>query len=202
MDVTTAYLALVDDGHVEYQRDTEAALSRTQLLADGTRPVVQSPYSQGEGAVGLASGETYQSYLSAEIFHSSSQWNPNVRTNAVRLPRVVRVGTRTHSYTRTHTHALLHTHASTHSYTRTHVHTLTYTLLHTHARRWWWWRWRTVVAWSNLFGNRNPLWTCALPKALGGVDRYARESARFSRVVTPQIEQMVVYVQGICVGGQ
>lgn len=38
-------------------------------------------------------------------------------------------------------------------------------------------------------------------KALGGVDRYARESARFSRLVTPQIEQMVVYVQGICVGG-
>ena len=39
------------------------------------------------------------------------------------------------------------------------------------------------------------------PKALGGVDRYARESARFWRLVTPQIEQMVVYVQGICVGG-
>jgi hypothetical protein len=39
------------------------------------------------------------------------------------------------------------------------------------------------------------------PAALGGVDRYARESSRFWRLVTPQIEQMVVYVQGICVGG-
>jgi hypothetical protein len=39
------------------------------------------------------------------------------------------------------------------------------------------------------------------PTTLGGVDRYARESARFWRLVTPQIEQMVVYVQGICVGG-
>jgi hypothetical protein len=36
---------------------------------------------------------------------------------------------------------------------------------------------------------------------LGGVDRYARETARFWRLVAPQIEQMVVYVQGICVGG-
>jgi hypothetical protein len=39
------------------------------------------------------------------------------------------------------------------------------------------------------------------PAALGGVDRYARESARFWRLVTPQIEQMIVYVQGICTGG-
>lgn len=43
------------------------------------RSVAQSPYSTGEGTVGLAAGQRYQSYLSAEIFHSTSEWNPNVR---------------------------------------------------------------------------------------------------------------------------
>lgn len=113
-DINVAYLALVDDGYVEFQSDTEASLTRSTPLADGTRSKAATPYASGEGVVGLASGQSYQSYLVAEIVHSAPQWDPD---------------------------------------------------------------------------------------ALGGVDRYARETARFSRVVTPQIEQMVVYVQGICVGG-
>ena len=113
VDVNVAYLSLVDGGHVEFISDTEASLTRSVPLADGTRPKAQLPYG-GTGSVGLGPGQSLQSYLLAEIFHASSEWDP---------------------------------------------------------------------------------------QALGGVDRYARESARFWRLVTPQIEQMVVYVQGICVGG-
>jgi hypothetical protein len=113
-DVNAAYLVLVADGYVEFQSDSEASLTKSAHLADGTRSKVLTPYSVGEGAIGLTRDQKYQSYLVAEIFHSTSQWDPG---------------------------------------------------------------------------------------ALGGVDRYARESARFWRLVTPQIEQMVVYVQGICVGG-
>jgi hypothetical protein len=116
-DVYTAYLALVNDGYVEFQSDTEASVTkhgpRGAPLADGTWPKAQTPYSKLQGQ-SLVSGQSYHSYILAEIFHSTYQWDPN---------------------------------------------------------------------------------------ALGGVDRYARESARFWRLVTPQIEQMVVYVQGICVGG-
>ena len=108
------YLALVDDGHVELQSDTEASIMRPVPLADGTRAAALVPYDRHAESVGLASGDVYQSYLMAEIFHSTAGWDP---------------------------------------------------------------------------------------AALGGVDRYARESARFWRLVTPQIEQMVVYVQGICTGG-
>eukprot|EP01051_Picozoa_sp_SAG22_P015958 SAG22_NODE_2168_length_2899_cov_1.834286_2_plen_545_part_01 len=114
-DVNVAYLALASDGDVEFQSDTEASTTKSMRLADGTRSKVEAPYSSpGEGFVDLAAGQSYQSYLMAEIVHSTSQWDPD---------------------------------------------------------------------------------------ALGGVDRYARETARFRRLVTPQIEQMVVYVQGICVGG-
>lgn len=112
--INVAYLTLADDGYVEFQCDTEASITRSTPLADGTRSKVAAPYSGGEGVVGLVAGQSYQSYLLAEIVHSTPQWDPT---------------------------------------------------------------------------------------ALGGVDRYARETARFRRLVTPQIEQMVVYIQGICVGG-
>ena len=112
--MNVAYLSLVADGYVEFQSDTEASITRSMHLADGVRCKVETPYSSGEGFAGLAAGQRYQSYLMAEIVHSTPQWDPN---------------------------------------------------------------------------------------ALGGVDRYARETTRFQRLVTPQIEQMVVYVQGICVGG-
>jgi hypothetical protein len=114
MDVIVEYLALSDNGYVEFQSDSEASLTKSVHLADGTRTKARVPYSQGNGYFGLTSGQKYQSYLMAEIFHSTAQWDPG---------------------------------------------------------------------------------------SLGGVDRYARESARFWRLVTPQIEQNVVYVQGICVGG-
>eukprot|EP00040_Diaphanoeca_grandis_P013675 m.69130 g.69130 ORF g.69130 m.69130 type:complete len:822 (-) comp24054_c0_seq2:107-2572(-) len=113
-NINVAYLALVNDGHVEFQSDTDASLTKSTLLTDGTRSKVQTSYDTTEQGMNLTAGQSYQSYLVAEIFHSTFQWDQD---------------------------------------------------------------------------------------ALGGVDRYARESARFWRLVTPQIEQMVVYVQGICVGG-
>ena len=117
-DISTAYLSLRNNGHVEFTSDSEASLTRPiPPLGDGTRPKTQVPYSpHGEGLIGLlpAPQQRYESYLLAEIYHASAAIDAT---------------------------------------------------------------------------------------ALGGVDRYARESARFWRLVTPQIEQMIVYVQGICTGG-
>jgi hypothetical protein len=115
-----AYFNLIENGHVELESDTESSLTKSVHLVDNSSSIgfvkvlVQVPYSSGEGAVGLASGQSFEGYLLAEIWHSTPEWDPS---------------------------------------------------------------------------------------ALGGVDRYARETARFWRLVAPQIEQMVVYVQGICVGG-
>jgi len=36
---------------------------------------------------------------------------------------------------------------------------------------------------------------------VGGADRHARETSRFIRTVSPQVEQMPILIQGMCVGG-
>ena len=112
-NINFAYLALVDSGYVEWVSDSEnGQVKKNVPLADGTVTKLVHAYDSAGAVLGV--GESYQSYLIGEIFHSASEVDA---------------------------------------------------------------------------------------AALGGVDRYARESARFWRIVTPQIEQMIVYVQGICVGG-
>ena len=75
-DISTAYLSLRNNGHVEFTSDSEASLTRPiPPLGDGTRPKTQVPYSpHGEGLIGLlpAPQQRYESYLLAEIYHASA----------------------------------------------------------------------------------------------------------------------------------